>query len=233
MRSIVKRSKCLPRDLALRVARVAGKLADSLAEFGDDVSASAEWIQALGDAEHALDRALGLADEWITAEAAPPISMVSSTADRELARFNPDGTWTIASNLTPDESKQLIRHLAGEAAQRYWYHQEAETRERAIWRWGADGREALGYVVEALDEFMLGCDDECVCEDCRECDRPPSDCSGTACASSCSCSSCRFCMGRSALEGAGVVLADHSKPQSGSAEILAADNESTAGLMAE
>lgn len=47
-------------DLAIRLGHAANRLAASLAEFDGDLAASAEWIQALGDAEHALDRALGL-----------------------------------------------------------------------------------------------------------------------------------------------------------------------------
>jgi hypothetical protein len=48
-------------ELAIRLGHTANRLAASLAEFGDDLSASAEWVQSLGDAEHALDQALGVA----------------------------------------------------------------------------------------------------------------------------------------------------------------------------
>lgn len=46
------------RDLCLRLANTAMRLADSLTEFPDDPSASAEWIQALGDAALAFDQSL-------------------------------------------------------------------------------------------------------------------------------------------------------------------------------
>lgn len=67
----VANGSATPADLAAHLGYTALKLAASLSEFEDDPSASAEWVQALGDAEHALDRALGLDVDELTLPARP------------------------------------------------------------------------------------------------------------------------------------------------------------------
>jgi hypothetical protein len=81
-------------ELAIKLGYTANRLAASLAEFGDDLSASAEWVQALGDAEHALDRALGLTDEQL-----PEIEDVAGQFD---LGYTGDGKVPARSEQLPD-----------------------------------------------------------------------------------------------------------------------------------
>lgn len=124
-----------PADLAAHVGYTALKLAASLAEFGDDVSASGEWIEALGGAEYALDQALGLADDQIP-DAPYDIAVLQQPASRDDQR----GREIIAAGNAMAEvclaHAEVIRTLAA-----------AKTLRAAVERWEA----ATGAVAGEVD----------------------------------------------------------------------------------
>src|SRR6185437_3583686 len=62
-------------------------------------------------------------------------------------------------------------------------------------------RANIDYAIEVLDRYRLGSDPDCTCEDCPQCNKPPSECSGTECAQTCQCSECDHCRVVAAIEG--------------------------------
>ena len=113
-----------PVDLAHRLARVADRVALSLAEFPDDPNACAEWVEELGSAELALDKALGLLDQderadQLEGRLAGALAVIVQDADgRWLYAVRPDGSVEIPNDLTLEEVRSVLEQLGPALATR-------------------------------------------------------------------------------------------------------------------
>lgn len=129
-------------ELAIKLGHAANHLAASLAEFPDDPSASAEWVQALGDAQHELDRALGLTDDQL-----PDASDIAIGGTHEDSRATP-GTCRRCSRPWPCYTHELLdraRRAEDLADEQHRMVVAAETRI-------ADDRRAVLDVIRSLQE---------------------------------------------------------------------------------